>query len=88
MIMFLLSLLQRNLNRDKGHFDPGKGAEPGGGVGSTDPLLQIPDELSAVLTLKRGVNLRSGLARSAGSAPPDKGKSRTPLLKRKRESIV
>ena len=73
------------------------------GSGSTDPLLQIPTEISAVLTLKRGGT--SGPAMpgaaittsstfrpaAAGNAKnsPSSGGSRTPLLlKRKRESIV
>ena len=69
----------------------------GGSSGSTDPLLQIPSQLSAVLTLKRG----GGPSSSASSNQSKKAKSgstlishqsndsnRTPLLKRKRESIV
>ena len=36
------------------------------GTGSTDPLLQIPHELSAVLTLKRGAQIR---ATSIASSP-------------------
>ena len=57
------------------------------GDGSSDPLLQIPDELSAVLTLKRGVHIKSGKQSVSGSGSEGK---RTPLLqlKRKRESIV
>ena len=68
----------------------------GGASGSTDPLLQIPSQLSAVLTLKRG----GGSSSSPSNAQSKKAKSgstlicqsndsnRTPLLKRKRESIV
>ena len=69
-------------------------------VGSTDPLLQIPTELSAVLTLKRNgqqITTTSSTFRpqgaagsGAGAADADKKPgSKTPLLlKRKRESIV
>lgn len=53
-----------------------------GGDGSSDPLLQIPSQLSAVLTLRRG---SPGHQLKAASAD---AKIRTPLLKRKRESIV
>ena len=104
-------------------------AEHGGSgeAGSTDPLLQIPDELSAVLTLKRGFQIRRAGAGSgqvlrpippdpAPSGPPRGGHKtftigtatsparktrsgaagavlppdahRTPLMKKKRESIV
>jgi hypothetical protein len=59
---------------------------------SSDPLLQIPSELSAVLTLKRGVHLmgprRSPKQNSNSSDSAGVGGNRTPLLKRKRESIV
>ena len=65
------------------------------GSGSTDPLLQIPTELSAVLTLKRGgASSARGSTHSASSTfrPSTSGNSsdkNTPnLLKRKRESIV
>ena len=51
-----------------------------GNDGSSDPLLQIPTQLSAVLTLKRG----SPQTRRSPSNPLNT----TPLLKRKRESIV
>ena len=37
------------------------------GTGSTDPLLQIPHELSAVLTLKRGVQIRTSSLTSSPS---------------------
>ena len=37
------------------------------GEGSSDPLLQIPDELSAVLTLKRGVHIRAVSSSSRSS---------------------
>jgi len=55
------------------------------GSGSTDPLLQIPTQLSAVLTLKR--HTQAG----QHAKPTDSSSSNnllTPLLKRKRESIV
>ena len=60
--------------------------------GSTDPLLQIPSQLSAVLTLKRGGSSSGGggtreSPRSRNLASTDNS-NRTPLLKRKRESIV
>lgn len=72
------------------------------GEGSTDPLLQIPQELSAVLTLKRGMHVHDSNGRHGrdgnkiGSLPRGMKSSqeitlepkRTPLLKRKRESIV
>ena len=51
-----------------------------GNDGSSDPLLQIPTQLSAVLTMKRG----SPKHRRSQS----KQINTTPLLKRKRESIV
>ena len=51
-----------------------------GNDGSSDPLLQIPTQLSAVLTMKRG----SPQHRRSQS----KQINTTPLLKRKRESIV
>jgi hypothetical protein len=63
-------------------------------VGSSDPLLQIPSELSAVLTLKRGGANGKGGGRHVVSAgrntvSADNGQcQRTPLLKKKRESIV
>ena len=69
----------------------------GDGSGSTDPLLEMPEELSAVLTLKRGVQIRGGTKRGAGSSASTVSgvvveqstrKLTTPLLKRKRESIV
>ena len=37
------------------------------GSESTDPLLQIPNELSAVLTLKRGAHLRGSSITSSPS---------------------
>ena len=37
------------------------------GAGSTDPLLQIPDGLSAVLSLKRGVQNRSAASSCPGN---------------------
>ena len=37
------------------------------GSGSTDPLLQIPHELSAVLTLKRGAQIRASSITSSPS---------------------
>lgn len=65
------------------------------GDGSTDPLLQIPTQLSAVLTLKRGNNggkTTTNSAVASSTAERSNGGSRsglsTPLLKRKRESIV
>ena len=62
--------------------------------GSTDPLLQIPSQLSAVLTLKRGNNGGGGTRESPRSrnlqvkTSSTDNSNRTPLLKRKRESIV
>ena len=37
------------------------------GTGSTDPLLQIPNELSAVLTLNRGSHVRASSITSSPS---------------------
>ena len=63
--------------------------------GSTDPLLQIPSQLSAVLTLKRGNSGGGGTRESPRSrnlqvktSSATDNSNRTPLLKRKRESIV
>ena len=62
--------------------------------GSTDPLLQIPSQLSAVLTLKRGNSGGGGTRESPRSrnlqvkTSSTDNSNRTPLLKRKRESIV
>ena len=60
--------------------------------GSTDPLLQIPSQLSAVLTLKRGNSGSGGRPRSRNlqvkTSSSTDNSNRTPLLKRKRESIV
>ena len=56
----------------------------GTGEGSTDPLLQIPTQLSAVLTLKRQANAKQ----TDSSTGNGRSGSLTPLLKRKRESIV
>ena len=60
--------------------------------GSTDPLLQIPSQLSAVLTLKRGNSGSGGSPRSRNlqvkTSSSTDNSNRTPLLKRKRESIV
>ena len=53
-----------------------------GNDGSSDPLLQIPTQLSAVLTMKRG----SPTSRRSQSKSSQI--NTTPLLKRKRESIV
>ena len=52
-----------------------------GNDGSSDPLLQIPTQLSAVLTMKRG----SPQHRRSQSKQIN---TTSPLLKRKRESIV
>ena len=52
-----------------------------GNDGSSDPLLQIPTQLSAVLTMKRGGSPKHRRSQS-------KQINTTPLLKRKRESIV
>jgi len=61
-------------------------------VGSSDPLLQIPSELSAVLTLKRNGQRRGdGMVRTATAAAASTSPNAlgTPsLLKKKRESIV
>ena len=43
------------------------------GSGSTDPLLQIPHELSAVLTLKRGSQIRASSITSSPSPARNKG---------------
>jgi hypothetical protein len=43
------------------------------GTGSTDPLLQIPHELSAVLTLKRGSQIRASSITSSPSPARNKG---------------
>ena len=59
----------------------------GTGEGSTDPLLQIPTQLSAVLTLKRQTGNAKQTADSSLTGNGRSG-SLTPLLKRKRESIV
>ena len=64
----------------------------GSNGGSTDPLLQIPSQLSAVLTLKRGSSpggrgSRTSQVKSTAT-PASADSNRTPLLKRKRESIV
>ena len=59
--------------------------------GSTDPLLQIPSQLSAVLTLKRGGSggtRESPRSRNLQVNASKDNSNRTPLLKRKRESIV
>ena len=56
--------------------------------GSTDPLLEIPSQL--LMTLKRGGSSGGGTRespRSRNLASTDNS-NRTPLLKRKRESIV
>ena len=64
------------------------------GEGSSDPLLQIPSELSAVLTLKRAIPspLTAGKTQLTGSpstaSRASSENNQTPLLKRKRESIV
>ena len=46
-----------------------------GTTGSTDPLLQIPHELSAVLTLKRGAQIRTSSLSSSPSPARDLGGS-------------
>ena len=68
-----------------------------GGDGSTDPLLQIPTQLSAMLTLKRQNNGSKSKQTAVSSSTPAGSTAdvrsavgaTTPLLmKRKRESIV
>ena len=62
-MIFLLSPFQRRISREgllneaevtEIDLDDSMHQLSRGGDGSTDPLLQIPSQLSAVLTLKRG----------------------------------
>ena len=59
-----------------------------GDGGSTDPLLQIPTPLSAVLTLKRHSGHQANAKGQVETSYLKHNGSLTPLLKRKRESIV
>ena len=88
-------LLDSGNSRNNGGLESFLRGGGGGGNsnGSSDPLLEIPEELSAVLTLKRGVQIRSGSKRGSSSSnaavvEQATRKATTPLLKRKRESIV
>nr|XP_040567976.1 uncharacterized protein LOC121117599 [Lepeophtheirus salmonis] len=60
--------------------------------GSTDPLLQIPDELCAVLTLQRSSSVNKArnkkLHPSVNVYPLGDVRTTPPTLKKKRESIV
>ena len=71
-MIFLLSPFQRRISREgllneaevtEIDLDESMHQLSRGGDGSTDPLLQIPSQLSAVLTLKRGGQSSNGSAK-------------------------
>ena len=98
-MIFLLSPFQRRISREGLLNEPevtevdleesmhqlSRGSGDGG---STDPLLQIPTPLSAVLTLKRHSGHQANTKGQTETSSLQRNGSLTPLLKRKRESIV
>ncbi len=100
---FLFFHMQRRISRDGLLASSHRSVVPKPAVGA---MGHLPEELSAVLTLKRGVHLQAALSRSGRSHNSNTTNTtmaatttttttqhhpeqqRTPLLKRKRESIV